>query len=82
MEATLLLTSSVNATGEKTAREPLRSFIRVARPPILRRPKRRKGTERVEMVGVRSRITITLEGSEGMSFLEDWDVVILGGGVR
>ena len=39
------------------------------------RPKREKGTERVVMVlGTRSRMTMTEEGSEGMSF---GDILIL-----
>ena len=39
----------------------------VPRPPILRRPKRANGAEQVVMLGVTLRITITEDGSEGMS---------------
>jgi len=37
-------------------------------PPTLKRPKRAKGEEQMVMLGVSLRMTITLEGSEGMSF--------------
>ncbi len=40
----------------------------VPRPPIFILPKRRKGAEQVTMLGVTWRMTITLEGSWGMSF--------------
>ena len=39
----------------------------VPRPPILKRPKRANGAEHVMMLGVICRITITEDGSEGMS---------------
>ena len=45
------------------------------RPPTLRRPKRMKGAEHVIRFGVISRMTITLEGSEGMSLDVMVDVV-------
>lgn len=40
----------------------------VPRPPILRRPNRRKGAEHVVILGETRRMTITLDGSDGMSF--------------
>lgn len=40
----------------------------VPRPPTLRRPNRRKGAEHVVILGETCRITITLDGSDGMSF--------------
>jgi hypothetical protein len=43
----------------------------VARPPHLRVPKRRKGTERVVMPGATSRITMTFSGSAGINLLGD-----------
>lgn len=65
---TFCLTSSVRATGEKTAREPFWRRTMVPRPPIFMRPKREKGTERVVMVrGMTSRITMTSAGFEGTS---------------
>lgn len=36
-------------------------------PPTLKRPKRAKGAEQMVMLGVSLRMTITLEGSGGMS---------------
>jgi len=36
-------------------------------PPNLKRPKRAKGAEQMVMLGVSLRMTITLEGSGGMS---------------
>lgn len=39
----------------------------VPRPPTRMRPKRAKGTERVVMFGVMSRMTITAEGLLGTS---------------
>lgn len=36
-------------------------------PPTFIRPKRAKGAEQIVMLGVSLRITITLEGSEGVS---------------
>lgn len=36
-------------------------------PPTLKRPKRANGAEQMVMFGVSLRMTITLEGSEGMS---------------
>ena len=39
----------------------------VPRPPTLNRPKRAKGAEQVVMLGVTFRMTITDDGSEGMS---------------
>lgn len=39
----------------------------VPRPPTRKRPKRAKGTERVVMLGVMSRMTITAEGLLGTS---------------
>lgn len=42
----------------------------VPRPPILKRPNRRKGAEQVIMLGVTLRITITLSGFWGIN-LED-----------
>jgi hypothetical protein len=68
----------VRATGEKTAREPVAILTMVPRPPILRWPKRRKGTLRVVILGVTSRITMTLAGSEGMSFAADLEVILEG----
>lgn len=66
--ATFCFTSSVRATGEKTAREPFSRRTIVPRPPIFMRPKREKGTERVVMVrGTTSRITITSAGFAGIS---------------
>ena len=76
MEEILVLTSWVRATGEKMARFPVRSLTIVPRPPTLSMPKRRKGVERVVIVGVTSRITITLDGSEGMSFAADLEVIV------
>lgn len=58
----------MRATGLKTAREPEVRRTKVARPPILRVPKREKGTEKVVMLGVRSRMTMTSAGFWGMSF--------------
>lgn len=67
--ATLRLTSSVNATGEKTARDPDCRRTIVPRPPTLILPNREKGTESVVMMlGTTSRMTMTLAGSDGMSF--------------
>ena len=43
----------------------------VARPPHLRVPNRRKGTERVVIPGATSRITMTFSGSAGISLLDD-----------
>lgn len=40
---------------------------RVPRPPNLILPKRKKGTEKVTMLGVTLRMTMTLAGSSGMS---------------
>ena len=37
------------------------------RPPILMEPKRAKGTEKVAMLGVTLRITMTSAGFQGMS---------------
>ena len=45
----------------------------VPRPPTFSLPNRRNGAEHVVMLGVTWRITITLEGSEGMSL----DVMLL-----
>ncbi len=45
------------------------------RPPTLRRPKRMKGAEQVITSGVIWRITMTLDGSEGMSLDVMVDVV-------
>lgn len=39
----------------------------VPRPPTLIRPKRSKGAEQVVMLGESWRMTITLDGSAGMS---------------
>ena len=39
----------------------------VPRPPMRKRPKRAKGAERVVMLGVMSRMTITAEGLLGTS---------------
>lgn len=39
----------------------------VPRPPTLKRPKRANGAEHVTMLGVTWRITITEDGSEGIS---------------
>jgi len=36
-------------------------------PPTLKRPKRAKGAEQMVMLGVSLRMTITLEGSGGIS---------------
>ena len=41
----------------------------VARPPHLRVPKRRKGTESVVIPGATSRITMTFSGSAGTNLL-------------
>lgn len=41
------------------------------RPPTLKRPKRANGAEQVVILGVTLRITITEDGSEGMSFVDD-----------
>lgn len=65
---TVSFTSGVKATGEKTATPPLWSFTRVPRPPMWTWPNRAKGTESVVMFFVISRITITSDGFEGMSF--------------
>jgi hypothetical protein len=81
-DETLDLTSGVRATGEKTAREPVAILTMVPRPPILRWPKRRKGTPRVVTLGVTSRITMTLAGSEGMNFAADLEVILEGVDVR
>ena len=59
----------------------------VPRPPIFRRPKRRKGAEHVVILGETCRITITLDGSEGISLevmivvvaLEGVDKIDIGG---
>jgi hypothetical protein len=75
-EETFDLTSGVRATGEKTAREPVAILTIVPRPPILRWPKRRKGTLRVVMLGVTSRMTMTFAGSEGMSLAADLEVIV------
>ena len=40
----------------------------VPRPPMLKRPNRANGAEQVVIFGVTFRITITLAGSDGMSF--------------
>lgn len=40
----------------------------VPRPPILRRPKRRKGAEHMVMLGETCLITRTFDGSDGVSF--------------
>lgn len=77
IDCTLDLTSGVRATGEKTAREPVFSLTMVPRPPILIKPKRRKGTLRVVIVGVISRITMTFAGSAGTSFAADLDVAMI-----
>lgn len=45
------------------------------RPPTLRRPNRMKGAEQVITSGVIWRITMTLDGSEGMSLDVMVDVV-------
>ena len=47
----------------------------VPRPPILILPNLRKGAEHVTMLGVTWRITITLDGSWGMSFSVMMDTV-------
>lgn len=65
--AILALTSSVRATGEKTARLPEVSLTIVPRPPTLTVPNREKGTERVTMLGVTLRMTMTSAGFHGMS---------------
>ena len=39
----------------------------VPRPPMGKRPKRRKGTEKVTTFGVMSRMTMTSSGLDGMS---------------
>lgn len=44
-----------------------KSIPRVPRPPILTFPNREKGTEKVAMLGVTLRMTMTWSGSEGMS---------------
>ena len=49
------------------------------RPPIFRRPKRANGAEQVVMLGVTLRITITEDGSDGMSYLEDIVNLCTGG---
>lgn len=79
IEATLDLTSGVRATGEKTARAPVSSLTNVPRPPILSDPNRKKGTLKVVIEGVTSRMTMTLAGSEGMSFAADLEVIIAEG---
>ena len=53
-----------------------RSIPIVPLPPTLIRPKRAKGAEQIVILGVILRITITLAGSEGMSF----DVIVRFGG--
>lgn len=65
---TVSLTSGVKATGEKTATPPPWSLTRVPRPPMWKWPKREKGTDRVVMFFVISRMTITSDGFDGMSF--------------
>jgi hypothetical protein len=56
----------------------------VPRPPILRRPNRRKGAEHVVMFGEICRITITFDGSDGINFdvMLTMAAVVLGGGSR
>ena len=76
-DSTFDLTSGVRATGEKTAREPDWSLTRVPRPPTLMWPKRKKGVENVVICGVMSRMTMTLAGSEGISFEADLAVDIM-----
>lgn len=65
---TVSFTSGVKATGEKTATPPLWSLTRVPRPPMWILPNLENGTERVVMFFVISRMTITSDGFEGMSF--------------
>ena len=48
-------------------------------PPTLKRPKRLKGAEHVHIFGVTFRITITCEGSCGISFEVIWNCLVEGG---
>lgn len=50
----------------------------VPRPPTRKRPKRAKGTERVVMLGVMSRMTITAEGLLGTSLDVMTSVLVVG----
>lgn len=82
IEDTLVLTSGVRATGEKTASDPVLSLTRVPRPPIFIKPKRLKGALNVVIEGVTSRMTVTLAGSEGISLAADLEVMLAGCIVR